>query len=70
MSRSRHTRYYLDTVLKSLILDYHISKERAEKLISKSTFSELLAKDLNYVGHYPPEFWAENIINESQYMPS
>jgi|GEM_PF-6758070 len=51
-------------VLESISSSYDIERKDALTLIEESTFLEILKDDPEFIGHYPPEYWAEYIIEE------
>lgn len=53
-----------EMVLESISLSYEIAEKDALTLIEESTFLEILKDDPEFIGHYPPEYWADYIIEE------
>ena len=37
-------------------------------MVENSSFAELHKEDPEFVGHYPPEYWAEYVLNEYKEM--
>lgn len=57
-----------EMVLKSITLSYKISTADAKSMIDDSSFLEILKSDPEFIGHYPPEYWAGYIIEERDLM--
>lgn len=53
-----------EMVLNSIAFSYHIKGDAAILLIDNSSFIEILKEDPEFIGHYPPEYWANYIIEE------
>lgn len=53
-----------EMVLESISSSYHLTEKDAKVLVDKSSFLEILKDDPDFIGHYPPEYWADYIIEE------
>lgn len=64
---------FIEKMLKEMVLEsissvYDIQSKDAALLIDNSSFLELLKEDPEFIGHYPPEYWAGYIIDEKNNM--
>lgn len=53
-----------ELVLESITLQFGYQDEQAKDLVDHSSFPLILKDDPDFVGHYPPEYWAEYILDE------
>lgn len=42
----------------------NVSYSCAKEIVKKSTASEMLETDIDFIGHYPYDYWANEIIEE------
>lgn len=59
---------YRDSVLQILVNQYDLSEKVAQDLVDHSTFRKMLRKNPEFVTHYSPEHWAEEIYEDYTLM--
>ncbi|KQY87092.1 hypothetical protein ASD24_26825 [Paenibacillus sp. Root52] len=65
----RYDEEYVELRLKEMVLESISQRggykhDKAEELVEGSTFIEMLKEDPDFIGHYPPEYWADYILEE------
>jgi len=60
----------IENILTKLVVDsittsYDLQEYEATKIIKGSSFYEMLKEDPEFIGHYPPKYWADYIIEEN-----
>lgn len=55
---------YLNIVKECIVDNSDFSEEMVDLIIKKSSFKELLPENEQFIGHYPPEYWAKYILDE------
>lgn len=53
-----------ELVLESITLQFGYQDKQAEDLVDHSSFPQILKEDPDFVGHYPPDYWADYIVEE------
>jgi len=57
-------RTYDDLVIEYMQDTLLLEKELVIPLVHKSSFNEMLKEDPDFIGHYPPEYWVQHILEE------
>lgn len=57
-------RGYQDLIIEYMLENLPLEKEFVVSLVHKSSVMKMLKEDEEFVGHYPPEYWVEYILNE------
>lgn len=56
--------------MQSMLIQYitdatQLGEPLSKVIVENSTFSEMLKEDIDFVGHYSLEYWADQIIEET-----
>lgn len=57
-------RTYDELVIEYLVENTHLETDVVSLLVNKSFLMEILKEDEQFVGHYPPEFWGQQVLDE------
>ncbi|PZT57398.1 hypothetical protein [Paenibacillus silvae] len=61
---SEKVRRYDDLIIEYMLENLPLEKELVISLVHKSSVMEILKEDEEFIGHYPPDYWVEYILNE------
>ncbi|MCP1184995.1 hypothetical protein [Paenibacillus sp. 1781tsa1] len=56
--------------MQSMLIQYitdatQLGEPLSKVIVENSTFSEMLKEDLDFVGHYSLEYWADQVLGET-----
>lgn len=61
---SKDQQKYLDIVKECIINNSEFSETMVNIIMDDSSFKDLLPDNEEFIGHYPPEYWANYILEE------
>lgn len=64
MVRQHDLDMFKSSVEHALIRQHNIDRKHALDMMNDSNFNDLLEDDPLFVAHYPPAYWANDIIEE------